>query len=213
MSFSLKEIIKNPKVIFTVGSITILSVVGYYYFKKKMKNEKKEEEKNENKKNLNKEEIEFYEWAIKNGAKFPKIQIENYGDFGLGGKLIEDLKEEEEIISIPLNLAINFKTIQNSEFLKIFKQYSKEIKLKIEKIQKDEKDGSILNNSENFSFEMISLYLFLIFEKQNENSFFKEWFKMLPTNFETFPLYFNEIDLNSLEGSNLHSNIDSKKIF
>eukprot|EP01080_Neovahlkampfia_damariscottae_P005174 gene5174-8780_t len=197
MTFSFKELIKNPKVIFTVSSISILSVVGYYYFKMKEKPKEKEE--------LNKEEKEFYEWAIKNGAIFPKIKIKNYGDFGLGGELIEDLESEEEIISIPLKLAINYKTIQNNEFVQVFKQYSKQIKSKIEKIQKDEKDGSILNNSDNFSLDMISLYLFLIFEKNNQNSFFKEWFKMLPSNFDTFPLFFDEDDLNSLEGSNLYN--------
>jgi hypothetical protein len=153
---------------------------------------------------MNKKEEEYYKWATKNGVVFPKVKIENYKDCGVGGKCTEDIQTGEAIFKIPLSLAINYKTIRENEFVSKFYKHSKEMEEEIQKIQKDEKDGSVLHNADNFSFEMISLYLFLIFEKNNQNSIWKEWFQMLPTSYETFPLFYGKEELEQLEGSNLY---------
>lgn len=102
---------------------------------------------------------------------------------------------------------INYKVVQKRDFgKKLLSLYEKSKKLqeKISKVQKDEKDGSIVNNAENFGFNMASMYLFLACESKNPNSFWKDYFPILPKSYDT-ALYFNEEDIKELEGSNLFS--------
>lgn len=102
---------------------------------------------------------------------------------------------------------INYRVVQKTEFgKKLISLYEKSEKLQknISLVQKDEKDGSSVNNAENFGFNMSCMYLFLACESKNPNSFWKDYFPVLPKSYDT-ALYFTEQDVKELEGSNLYS--------
>lgn len=122
------------------------------------------------------------------------------------GELTKDLEKDESILSISLDLMINSKVVLKHEFgQKLSKLYNSSVELQknIAQVQKDEVDGSIINNADNFGFPMIALYLFLIHERRNRDSFWKYYWPVLPTSYTT-ALYFDDQDLELLKGTNLY---------
>ena len=67
----------------------------------------------------------------------------------------------------------------------------------------------ILNNSLNLlSPKHCFLSCFLLQEKQNINSKWKDYYNIMPTDFSQFPIFFNDTEFDQLKGSPFLSNIN-----
>ena len=55
------------------------------------------------------------------------------------------------------------------------------------------------------------LAAFILQEKQNQNSQFKEFLELMPKNFSNFPVFFSDEDLEYLKGSPFRYKILKKK--
>jgi hypothetical protein len=139
----------------------------------------------------------FLEWNKKNESKYEKIEFKDFGiPYGLGGYSIEDIEEDEEIISVSLNLIINYKVAIETEFGKLIKKIYEEEKEFQNELKNNLLDNNkeLINNYKNFTIEMLILYLFMIFEKNQTESKWEPSLNMLPTTFDT-PIYYNEKEL------------------
>jgi hypothetical protein len=150
---------------------------------------------------------DFLYWAKSKGAQYDNVKMKEFGVLGLGGELLNDLKADDSILSISLDIMINSRVVLKHEFgrklQKIYEE-SKELKKNIRQVQQDETNGSIVNNADNFGFPMVALYLFLVHERRNKDSFWKLYFPVLPKEYNT-PLYFSKEDEEKLRGSNLYT--------
>ncbi|GAM17363.1 hypothetical protein SAMD00019534_005380 [Acytostelium subglobosum LB1] len=121
----------------------------------------------------------FERWLVEGGVLFPKLQIANFSD-GTGRGLVTAKKVEENecVISVPRRFLINVQVARQHEVLgKIFEDFS------------GLNDDTIL-------------FLFVIYEKENPNSFWRPFFDTLPSYFPT-SIHFTPTELLELEGTNL----------
>jgi hypothetical protein len=149
----------------------------------------------------------FLKWNEEKKSKYSKIEFKDFGfPYGLGGLVLEDIKENEEIITVSLDIILNYKVALKTEFGKYILQiYEKELNFQKE-LKKNlyDENEMLINNYENFTIEMLIFYLFMIYERFDKNSYWEPTLSLLPKTFET-PLYYNEEELNELKGTNLYT--------
>eukprot|EP01133_Synstelium_polycarpum_P004239 gene4239-4946_t len=121
----------------------------------------------------------FERWLQEGGVQFPKLQIANFNDStGRGLVTTKRVDENECIVSVPRKYLINVDVAKNHEILgKIFEEVS------------GLNDDTIL-------------FLFVIYEKENPNSFWRPFFDTLPSYFPT-SIHYTATELLELEGTNL----------
>ncbi|KAG2378328.1 hypothetical protein C9374_008471 [Naegleria lovaniensis] len=156
----------------------------------------------------------FVDWAAKvGGFKHEAIDLKFINDEeGMSGTLNSDIEASEEheetLLSIPLDICLNFKNMSN-EF--------KELISELEQFKDDQlDDGQELTTqwkgTNMFENRLVVFYLFLIHELfvMKESSIYFPYLDMLPQNFTT-AIYFDEDDLSELRGTNLYKSITSIK--
>ncbi|KAF2068477.1 hypothetical protein CYY_010197 [Polysphondylium violaceum] len=120
----------------------------------------------------------FENWLKNNGVVFPKLQIANFTDStGRGVVTTKKVDENETVISVPKNLLINVDVARAHPVL-----------------------GPIFADL-HFNDDTI-LFLFVIYEKENQNSFWRPFYDTLPSYFTT-SLHYTATELMELEGTNL----------
>lgn len=148
----------------------------------------------------------FTSWTKQHNS-ISNIQITSYNHYQLGGHLTTDLEAEQDIISIPLKLCINYKVALETQFGKQFLQFWENGfgALWNEERQLLDVDHSATEGVDSFGFESVLFYLFLLREKHSKTSFWRPYLDLLPNEFPTIPLFYNEKELDELKGTNLLS--------
>lgn len=120
----------------------------------------------------------FLEWLHENGATYAKIEMKEISEEeGFGFIATEDIKTNELLTQVPDKVILKFSDAQNSYLGQLIERHD------------------MLTMMPN-----VSLALFLHCEKYNNDSFFKPYLDMLPTEFNT-TLYFSPSELEYLKGS------------
>ncbi|KAK4886511.1 hypothetical protein RN001_002782 [Aquatica leii] len=119
----------------------------------------------------------FTNWIVDNGATFDGLKISEFPGYELGLMAERDIKQSSLIITVPKKLMITIDIAKKSELRRL--------------IEKD----PLLSNMSN-----VTLAMFLLLEKFKENSFWKPYIDILPTEYSTV-LYFNLEDLQELQVS------------
>lgn len=132
----------------------------------------------------------FEKWLLDNGAKFPSLELKDYGDEVRGVHATADIPPDEVIMEIPLKCLI---TVE---------------------MGKDTAVGQKILQS-NISLDApkhIFLMLFMLIDRQNPNSFFKPYYDILPKTLHNMPIFWTEEELRYLQGSYLLTQIDERKL-
>ncbi|XP_033123935.1 actin-histidine N-methyltransferase-like [Anneissia japonica] len=120
-------------------------------------------------------------WVKDNGAMCNNIQIANYDTEGYGIQATTEIKEDDVFLSIPRKIMVTVETAKQSEIGKLAET------------------DPILKSMPN-----VLLAIHILNEKYKEDSFWKPYFDCLPHSYSV-PLYFNEEELNLLQGSQAYS--------
>eukprot|EP00026_Physarum_polycephalum_P004495 Phypoly_transcript_04516.p1 GENE.Phypoly_transcript_04516~~Phypoly_transcript_04516.p1 ORF type:complete len:687 (+),score=134.99 Phypoly_transcript_04516:103-2163(+) len=121
----------------------------------------------------------FYEWIIMGGVDYKKVAVADFEGFGRGMAATKQLNEGEIAVMIPRNMIIN-----------------------VETAYADAKLGPIFKEIEGLDDDTI-LMLYVIYERfNNETSFWKPYFGVLPDIFPT-ALNFGVTGFLELEGTPL----------
>ncbi|CAH2041357.1 unnamed protein product, partial [Iphiclides podalirius] len=124
------------------------------------------------------ENLERYlNWLQENGAKFEGIEISDFEGYELGLKAQRDFSEDSLLLTVPSKVMMSEKDALDSElgaFINV---------------------DPILKNMPN-----ITLALFLLLEKNKEDSFWKPYIDILPDKYTTV-LYFTREELAVLKPS------------
>ncbi|EGC36675.1 hypothetical protein DICPUDRAFT_54488 [Dictyostelium purpureum] len=120
----------------------------------------------------------FENWLKQGGVQFPKLQIANFTDStGRGVVTTKKVDEDEVVVSVPRKYLINVDVAKSNPILgPIFE----ELHLNDETI----------------------LFLFVIYEKENPNTFWRPFYDTLPSYFTT-SIHYSSTELLELEGTNL----------
>uniref|UniRef100_A0A6C0C321 SET domain-containing protein n=1 Tax=viral metagenome TaxID=1070528 RepID=A0A6C0C321_9ZZZZ len=130
----------------------------------------------------------FLSWLNKKGAVFPDIYFQKYknGERGVHAKI--SIPEQDEVIKIPRKLLIYSSMGENSPWGK-----------------------KVANNSANISgINLVYICLYILQDMIHENKF-GPYYKILPTQFDNFPIFWNASDIKCLENSYLLREIDIRK--
>lgn len=128
----------------------------------------------------------FYKWLKSNGALFNKLDIFTDSSTGYRGMYaLDEISFNENMIYIPDKLIINCDKVEgNVVSKKIRKFYDKIV-----------------------DYESIIIALFFIEEIYRENSFWKPFLEILPTDLSNFPLMYTGEELNLLKGYRMYNQI------
>lgn len=132
----------------------------------------------------------FEKWLVDNGAKFPQLELKDYGDEVRGVHATADVPGESVIMEIPLQCLI---TVE---------------------MGRDTSIGQKILQS-NISLDApkhIFLMLFMLIDRQNPTSFFKPYYDILPSTLHNMPIFWTEEELGYLQGSYLLTQIDERKL-
>ena len=130
----------------------------------------------------------FQKWLIDNGSKFPKLELQDYGNEVRGCHAKEEIHNGDTIVDIPLKCLIT-----------------------VEMGKKTEIGRSILaSNIELDAPKHIFLMLFILVDRQKPDSFFKPYYDILPPSLRNMPIFWNEEEMNLLKGSFLVQQIKER---
>jgi hypothetical protein len=130
--------------------------------------------------------FKFYKWLKNNGALFNKLDIFTDTSTGYRGMYaLDEVSYNENMIYIPDKLIINCDKVEGSVV-------SKKIRKFYDKI---------------VDYESIIIALFFIEEIYSENSFWKPFLEILPTDLSNFPLMYSDEELNLLKGYRMYNQI------
>ena len=132
--------------------------------------------------------INFLKQIYKNKIFFPKIEIKFYSNENRFIIAKEKIKESEIILTIPKNILISFETAKN--------YYSNNTKL--------------INLIKEFKSPKHTLIALFILENLN-NEKYKFYFDFMPKNFNIFPIFYKNEEIEYLKGSNFYEEIINKK--
>eukprot|EP01041_Mallomonas_annulata_P003490 gene3490-6947_t len=132
----------------------------------------------------------FEKWLLENGAKFPKLQLKNYGEEVRGCIAVEHIEEEEIIIEIPLKCLITVEMGKDTDVGRAI----------------------LSSNIELDAPKHIFLMLYMLIDRKNSSSFFKPYYDILPPTLKNMPIFWDENELKYLEGSYLLYQIDERKL-
>jgi len=133
---------------------------------------------------------DFTKWSIQHGTS-TKLELDTFADTGRGLKAAQDLKIDEEVISVPLRCILCAETIMHTDLGPIF--------------QHPDRDPGHQNFIDSvFESPFFSLVALLIYEKHNPNSFWAPYFKQLPKTYDT-PSFWDVETLELLKGSEAYN--------
>ena len=112
----------------------------------------------------------FENWLLENHAKFPKLELRDYGNEVRGCHSREEIVDDENVIEIPLNCLI---TVE---------------------MGKDTPVGRaiIAANIDLDAPKHIFLMLFMLIDRKKKDSFFKPYYDILPATLHNMPVFWTE---------------------
>ena len=119
------------------------------------------------------------DWLISHGAQFPQLQILDISDEHRGVYATSTISKNKYIVKIPMCCIITTETVIHSDIGK--------------------KLTDLIDNTSVTFSEHNYLALYLLQERNNENSFWKPYLNMLPKRYENFPYFFNNDSKDKLE--------------
>ncbi|CAD8091297.1 unnamed protein product [Paramecium sonneborni] len=141
---------------------------------------------------LDQEELErqmrLLEWLKQGKAIFPKIKIECYSENYRGVNAKQTISAKEMILFIPKSHMITLEMAKETSVAKKMIQFRLDL----------------LSPKHSF------LSTFLLQEKLKPNSFWKPYIDILPQSYPSFPIFFNNSDLEWLKGSPFQKQIKDK---
>ncbi|PRP77191.1 hypothetical protein PROFUN_13377 [Planoprotostelium fungivorum] len=137
----------------------------------------------------------FLDWAVKNGARFPKIKYVRFPLEGRGGLAVDDINADEEMCSVPMNMLIWNQTVRASQVAIAAKPLLEQANIGTEEQQWSLWYVYILHEKGRAQTTWLS-------EPASPPSFWTPYFQILPEDITT-PLSFTEEELEMLKGTNL----------
>ncbi|CAD8175344.1 unnamed protein product [Paramecium octaurelia] len=128
------------------------------------------------------------EWLKQGKAQFPKIKIECYSESYRGVNAKQKINAKELILFIPKSHMITLEMAKETPVAKKMIQFRLDL----------------LSPKHSF------LSTFLLQEKSRPNSFWKPYLDILPQSYPSFPIFFNNYDLDWLQGSPSLKQINDK---
>ncbi|CAG8438358.1 9829_t:CDS:2 [Acaulospora morrowiae] len=137
----------------------------------------------------------FTEWFCTNGGMISsKITFKDYSreNAGRGVVAVDDIEKDEVLFEIPRSLVLSPKTSSLAS-----------------KISSEEFQELYRNN------RWFPLIICMMYESKNNNSLWKPYFDILPSEFNT-PMFWNDVELDELRGTGVIDKIgkdDAEKAF
>jgi histone-lysine N-methyltransferase SETD3 len=135
--------------------------------------------------------IQNFEKWLETGNARSNLEIRLYAKNYRGTHAKKPLENDEEIIFVPRGLML---TLEVAETIDIGKKM-KELE----------------DSFSNFNIEVNLLAAFLLHEKKNPDSFWKPYIEMLPTSYDTNPLFYSPEEMYWLEGSPFQAEVYDAK--
>ena len=132
----------------------------------------------------------FEKWLLDAGAKFPKLELRDYGNEVRGCHAVEDISSDEIIVKIPLECLITVEMGQATDIGKAI----------------------IRANIDLDAPKHIFLMLYMLIDRKNPRSFFKPYYDILPATLSNMPIFWSENELKALQGSHILNQIDERKV-
>ncbi len=132
----------------------------------------------------------FHDWLIRNGSKFPKLELKDYGNEVRGCHTVQCVGDDEIIIEIPLKCLI---TVEMGQDTDIGRQI-------------------LSSNIELDAPKHIFLMIFMLLDRRNPHSFFKPYYDILPPTLSNMPIFWSKKELAYLEGSYILTQIEERNV-
>lgn len=132
----------------------------------------------------------FEKWLLDNGAVFPKLELQDYGNEVRGCHATEPIQSEEVIVEIPLKCLLTVEMGKNTDIGKAI----------------------IRANIDLDAPKHIFLMLFMLIDRKNPRSFFKPYYDILPSTLSNMPIFWTEDELKALRGSHVLNQIDERRM-
>jgi len=134
--------------------------------------------------------MRFEKWLLENGAKFPNLELKDYGDEVRGCHAVTDIHEDEVIIEIPLRCLITVEMGKDTDVGRAI----------------------LASNIDLDAPKHIFLMLFMLIDRKKKDSFFKPYYDILPETLNNMPIFWTEAELEMLKGSYLLQQIEERKL-
>ncbi|KAJ1451368.1 hypothetical protein M885DRAFT_499616 [Pelagophyceae sp. CCMP2097] len=136
-----------------------------------------------------KEEV-FVEWLLDNGAQFSEcVELRAYDDEVRGVHATRDIGEDEVVIQVPLKCLVT-----------------------VEMGKETAPGRAVLDAELDLDApKHVFLMLFLLVDRKDPASFFSPYYDMLPATLSNMPVFWNQEELNALQGSPLLAQIDERR--
>ena len=125
---------------------------------------------------------------LENGAEINKADIYEFGHDNFAMKATSEIKKDERIAFIPLELILTHEKAQSAQVIQALK-------------------------SKNFEHDFIDFYSFTLFimeERRNPDSFWKPYIDIFPTKCSNYPQFWSQEELKWLVGTNLLPEIQKR---
>lgn len=132
----------------------------------------------------------FMKWLIDNGADMPGLYLKKYTDEVRGVHADRALPSKSQIVTIPVKLLIHEGMGQKTSV------------------------GSRVHNDPTCHIIVpahTQVIIYILEHLNDEDCFFKPYFDILPSTFNSFPIFFSEEELSWFEGSDLVRQIEERK--
>eukprot|EP00924_Labyrinthula_sp_SR-Ha-C_P009023 maker-scaffold_2-snap-gene-10.0-mRNA-1 protein AED:0.00 eAED:0.00 QI:192/1/1/1/1/1/2/98/596 len=143
---------------------------------------------------------EFEIWLLRNGAEFSGLYLESYAPEVRGVHCVRDIEPYQTILSIPLKCLITDYMGRNCT------------KLGRELFQKIKQREQTFHQKVNLSTpNLIAVVIYILETMQDPNHFFQPYYKILPSDYSNFPIFWTDEKLCWLRGSPILKDIEERK--
>ena len=139
----------------------------------------------------------FLVWLKENNAFFPDQYLKKYSEDVRGVHAEKDIPADKQIATVPLKLLIHEGMGQETEYGK--------------RVHNTENNIIVPNHTQVIIYLLSTGARYWAKPNGKCTSFFKPYYDILPRNFYSFPIFWNEEELSWLEGSTLVQQIHDRK--
>lgn len=131
----------------------------------------------------------FERWLLDNGATFPRLTMQTYGDEVRGVSALVDIEPESTIVTVPLKCLI---TVEMGKAT-------------------DVGQAVLAADLELDAPKHVFLMLYMLIDRRNPHSFFRPYYDILPKKLSNMPIFWTPEELAWLQGSYLLRQIEERK--
>ena len=131
----------------------------------------------------------FEKWLRDSGSKFPKLELQDYGNEVRGCHATEMVQSGDTLVDIPLKCLITVEMGKETDIGKAI----------------------LASNIDLDAPKHIFLMLFILVDRKKSDSFFKPYYDILPATLRNMPIFWNDDELNYLKGSFMVQQIVDRK--